>query len=275
MDNLKVIAMDMDGTLLTASQDILPYTKKVLMHLQEKGVSLILASGRDIDSLQKIGKKLDLSKYPQSGYICLNGLEIYDSLGNQLHQEKKLSFEEAVILSKMAKQHSIDMILFFKNCLYILDFGETGITEHHFMTSTKYKTRDIHTIPKNHFEDLRKVAFIQNEKVIEDVLPLLQKAAQQQFDICKVEPEWVEINPYGTHKGSALLKYADINNIPIQHVMAFGNGENDIEMLKIAGKGIAMGNSFENVKHIADDVCGDNEHEGIGLYLEEYIGSRF
>ena len=57
MGELKVVAMDMDGTLLTASQDILPYTRKVLMQLQQQGVSLLLASGRDIDSLQKIGQK--------------------------------------------------------------------------------------------------------------------------------------------------------------------------------------------------------------------------
>ena len=49
MGELKVVAMDMDGTLLTASQDILPYTRKVLMQLQQQGVSLLLASGRDID----------------------------------------------------------------------------------------------------------------------------------------------------------------------------------------------------------------------------------
>ena len=67
MGELKVVAMDMDGTLLTASQDILPYTRKVLMQLQQQGVSLLLASGRDIDSLQKIGQKLNLSDYPQSG----------------------------------------------------------------------------------------------------------------------------------------------------------------------------------------------------------------
>lgn len=271
MGELKVVAMDMDGTLLTASQDILPYTRKVLMQLQQQGVSLLLASGRDIDSLQKIGQKLNLSDYPQSGYICLNGLEIYDSLGNQLHQEEKLQFKDAAILADMAKTYHIDMILFFKNSLYIMDFGQTGITEHHFMTSTKYKVQDIKEIPLSEFEDLRKVAFVQKASISNEILPTLQQTAHQQFDLCKVEPDWVEINPYGSHKGAALQKYASIKNISIDHIIAFGNGENDIEMLKIAGKGIAMGNSFENVKYVADDICEDNEHEGIGLYLQEYL----
>ena len=271
MNDLKVVAMDMDGTLLTTGQEILPYTKEILMKLQETGVSLVLASGRDIDSLQKIGQKLNLSAYSQNGYICLNGLEIYDAKGNQLHQEEKLKREDAIVLANLAKQYSIDMILFFKNDLYIMDFGETGITEHHFMTSTKYKIRDINDIPIHEFEDLRKIAFIQAPTHIRKVIPILQKQYHHQFDICKVEPEWVEINPYGTNKGTALMKYAEIKNVSIDHIVAFGNGENDMEMLKLAGRGIAMENSFENVKTIADDVCGDNEHDGIGLYLQKYL----
>lgn len=271
MNKLKVIAMDMDGTLLNANQEILPYTKQILMKLQSQGISLLLASGRDIDSLKKIGQKLNLSDYPQSGYICLNGLEIYDSVGNQLHQETKLTYQQAMVLADIAKQHYIDMILFFKESLYIMDFGETGITDHHFMSSAKYKIKRIQDIPSTEFDDLRKVAFVQHTDVMENILPTVQKTLLHQFDICKVEPDWVEINPYGLNKGSALQKYTTLKNISIDHVMAFGNGENDIEMLKIAGQGIAMGNSFENVKVIADDVCGDNEHEGIGLYLKEYI----
>lgn len=271
MKDLKVVAMDMDGTLLTAGQDILPYTKNVLMKLQEIGVSLVLASGRDIDSLQKIGQKLNLSEYSQNGYICLNGLEIYDAIGNQLHQERKLQFQDAVILADVAKQYSIDMILFFKEKLYIMDFGETGITEHHFMTSKKYKTKDIYSIPTHEFNDLRKVAFIQESSHIYEVIPILQEQYHEQFEICKVEPEWVEINPSGTNKGTALMKYTEMKNISTEHVLAFGNGENDIEMLKLAGKGIAMANSFETVKEAADDICGDNEHDGIGLYLQKLL----
>lgn len=57
----------------------------------------------------------------------------------------------------------------------------------------------------------------------------------------------------------------------ITDIIAFGNGENDIEMLKFAGKGIAMANSFESVKEVADDICGDNEHDGIGLYLKNNL----
>lgn len=271
MKDYKVIAMDMDGTLLTASQDIMPYTKEVLMQLQKQGISLVLASGRDIDSLQRIGQKLNLSDYSQNGYICLNGLEIYDAKGNQLHQEQKLQFQDALVLATLASQYHIDMILFFKESLYIMDFGQTGITEHHFMSSKKHKIKDIHEIPTSEFKDLRKVAFIQESSLINEIIPILQVQYHHQFDICKVEPDWVEINPYGTNKGTALMKYTEIKNISTDHVLAFGNGENDIDMLKMAGVGIAMDNSFENVKEIADDVCGDNEHDGIGLYLQKLL----
>ena len=69
-------------------------------------------------------------------------------------------------------------------------------------------------------------------------------------------------------KGKALMELSTIKNIPLSHMIAFGNGENDIEMLKVAGKGVAMENSFATVKSAGDDVCLDNEHDGIGVYLE-------
>ena len=58
-----------------------------------------------------------------------------------------------------------------------------------------------------------------------------------------------------------------IKNIPLNQMIAFGNGENDIDMLKTAGIGVAMGNSFESVKSAADDICDDCENNGIAKYL--------
>lgn len=75
----EIIALDIDGTLLNMNQDIMPITKQQLIALQKQGVSVVLSRGRDITSLSEIGKKLEMFNYPQSAYICLNGLEIYDS----------------------------------------------------------------------------------------------------------------------------------------------------------------------------------------------------
>lgn len=269
---LKLIAMDMDGTLLNDCQQITPYTQKKLISLQEQGVAVVLASGRDIQSLKEYGDILHLSDYPQSGYICLNGLMICDSLGDILYTHNKLTYEESLILEDLAHQYQLDMILFFEKTMFVIKYGNTGIIEHHFKAFQKYMVHHIQEIPQHYFQNLKKIAFIQKEEVLNQIIPSLQNEVKNQFDMCRVDVDWIEMNPYGIHKGFALKQYAHIKNIPLEEIIAFGNGENDIEMLKIAGKGIAMENSFENVQKIADDICGNCNDDGIGQYLTEKYG---
>ena len=85
----------------------------------------------------------DRSDYLQNTYICLNGLEIYDMENRLLHKEEKLKYEDGVQLADLAKKYHIDMIFFFKDCLYILEYGNTGIINDHFMTSVKNEIHDI------------------------------------------------------------------------------------------------------------------------------------
>ena len=156
--------------------------------------------------------------------------------------------------------------------MFVIKYGNTGIIEHHFKAFQKYMVHHIQEIPQHYFQNLKKIAFIQKEEVLNQIIPSLQNEVKNQFDMCRVDVDWIEMNPYGIHKGFALKQYAHIKNIPLEEIIAFGNGENDIEMLKIAGKGIAMENSFENVQKIADDICGNCNDDGIGQYLTEKYG---
>lgn len=267
MEDIKMIVMDLDGTLLTREQRILEYTKDVLMQCQKQGISLVIASGRDINSIQEIGQRLNMPAYLQNAYICLNGLEIYDMQNQLLHQENKLTYEDAVKLAGIAKKYKVDIVFSFKDCLYIIEYGYTGIINDHFMTMVKYKVKDIQDIPQECFDYLKKIIFIEKAEVMGSIIRDIQESTRGQYEVCMVEPEWVEINPNGVSKGKALQVLSNIKNIPLKNILAFGNGENDITMLKTAGIGVAMENSFESVKSIADDVCGHCHEDGIGKYL--------
>lgn len=263
----KMIALDIDGTLLNANQTIMPITKQMLIELQNQDIAVVLSSGRDIESLEKIGKMIDMARYPQSGYICLNGLEIYDSQKQLLYQANKLQKEDAMILSRIARDFQLDVIFFFEQQLYILEYGHTHIIENHFKTFQKDYITNVKNIPQ--FTDLRKVVYIQQKEKIQEILPTLHQTMDNLFEMTLVEPDWIEINPKGLTKGHALKELAHMKKIPLSQVIAFGNGENDITMLKTAGRGVAMANAFEVVKHNADDICGHYNDDGIGKYLEK------
>lgn len=264
----QLVALDIDGTLLTSSQEIMPLTQKKLVELQQQGISIVLASGRGIKSLSEIGKQIQMDQYPQNGYLCLNGLEIYDSSYHLIHKEKKLTQNDAYILDQYAKEFDIDMIFFFTKGLFIIEHGHTGIIDHHFKTSLKEKILSVDDIPHDYFDDLRKVAFVQKREIMSDIKENLYQKLYSSFEVSLVEPDWIEINPLGLNKGHALEVFCQLKHISIDQTIAFGNGENDIQMLKRAGKGIAMGNAFESVKEIADDICLRADEDGIGEYLK-------
>ncbi|MCD7892084.1 MAG: Cof-type HAD-IIB family hydrolase [Erysipelotrichaceae bacterium] len=268
MENIKLVALDMDGTLLDNHLNIRPYTYDILMKMQNKGVGVVLASGRDIISLKEFGNLLNIDQFPMSGYICLNGLEIYDYQGELLFEENKLHKEEALKVFEVAKKYNLDMVFFFKDVLYIVENAHTNILTQHFVGMPKYMVESINDIPLHEFNDLRKIALMQSSSIIED---MLSKIDEKDYDYCRVDNDWVEVNPLNIHKGSALKQYTLLKKIDIEDTIAFGNGENDIEMIETAGLGIAMANSFDSVKAIADDVCLDNESDGIAVYLEKYL----
>lgn len=267
-DNKYMIFTDIDGTLLNDQHQLTSLTKEALISLQQQGHAVILASGRDIASLKSIGQELCIDDFDQSGYIALNGLEIYNVKDGCIHKEAMLNKHDVYSLASLANHHHLDMVVFFEHCLYFIDYAKTGIMEEHFIDREKYKVHCVEDIPEHLYSHVKKVAFIQDDVHMKQALMHLQHQ-NLPFEICKVEKDWVEVNPLGATKGKALEKYVQYLQGNKEYSIAFGNGENDIDMLEKAGRGIAMDNSFESVKKCADDVCRDHNHDGIYYYLKE------
>ena len=94
---------------------------------------------------------------------------------------------------------------------------------------------------------------------------------QDRYWLGLTTPKWLELMPLGITKGSGLTALAEMLDIPMHDVMAFGDGENDIEMLQAAGIGIAMGNAMPEVKAAADEVSSGNNEDGIAEALQKYF----
>lgn len=245
---MKLIFCDMDGTLLNHHLKITPYTKDKLIELEEKGVGIILSSGRHIESLKKYGEELHFEKYPQSGYSCTNGLTYHDHLGHVVLEHPHLTYQDFLDVREYAKKHKYGFICYTDQRRVLYHYHESILT------------RLLHFIkPIKEEETIDKFVFFGRPQF--DVASL-------DYSCALVDRYWLEIGPKGVDKGTMLEKIAAYKHIDLKDVIAFGNGENDLPMLIKAGTGIAMGNAFEHVKKLSDEVCGDNESDGIGKYLE-------
>ena len=121
---MKLIFCDMDGSLLNHYKKISPRTLETLIKLQEKGIGVILSSGRHINSLKKYGNMLHFEKFPMSGYSCINGQSYHDHLGNKIFEHERLNYDDYLKIRKYAKDHHYGFIVYIKNKRIMFHYNE-------------------------------------------------------------------------------------------------------------------------------------------------------
>lgn len=288
---IQMIVMDMDGTLLTSENKISPKTKELLLRVQQQGVRLVLASGRSYCKLLEYAKELCMDAY--GGYLLeVNGLILYDLASGKRHIRKQMGRIEMEELFTYFRQWDVEFMAQFDDGLY--DYNPESIIKE------KAEYRRIHNLgedypwtggafalladnrkgyPNIHYIDtweeidrrINKVSIAYHADVMAEVSAQAKRDLKDRYWLGLTTPKWLELMPLGITKGSGLQALVDILGISMRDVMAFGDGENDIEMLQAAGIGIAMGNAMAEVKAAADEETDSNNDEGIFKALQKYF----
>lgn len=288
---IQMIVMDMDGTLLTSENKISPKTKELLLRVQQQGVRLVLASGRSYCKLLEYAKELRMDAY--GGYLLeVNGLILYDLASGKRHIRKQMGRIEMEELFTYFRQWDVEFMAQFDDGLY--DYNPESIIKE------KAEYRRIHNLgedypwtggafalladnrkgyPNIHYIDtweeidrrINKVSIAYHADVMAEVSAQAKRDLKDRYWLGLTTPKWLELMPLGITKGSGLQALVDMLGISMRDVMAFGDGENDIEMLQAAGIGIAMGNAMAEVKAAADEETDSNNDEGIFKALQKYF----
>ena len=286
-----MIVMDMDGTLLTSENKISPKTKELLLRVQQQGVRLVLASGRSYCKLLEYAKELCMEAY--GGYLLeVNGLILYDLASGKRHIRKQMGRIEMEELFTYFRQWDVEFMAQFDDGLY--DYNPESIIKE------KAEYRRIHNLgedypwtggafalladnrkgyPNIHYIDtweeidrrINKVSIAYHADVMAEVSAQAKRDLKDRYWLGLTTPKWLELMPLGITKGSGLQALVNMLGISMRDVMAFGDGENDIEMLQAAGIGIAMGNAMAEVKAAADEETDSNNDEGIFKALQKYF----
>ncbi|MEG0520783.1 MAG: Cof-type HAD-IIB family hydrolase [Erysipelotrichaceae bacterium] len=288
---IKLIAMDMDGTLLNHEDHITKDTLDALMKAQEKGIILALASGRSYGRLMDYADLLKLSEY--NGFLIeVNGMAIYDLNKKQRTVFKRLERQDLKDLSEFLEPKEVE-------CQYVVDRGIFDYIPHR-VRLLKEAYRKKNNIPddfpwtagtfkemvdtRGGYPDLRYIKGINEiDCEINKICVVDQDADrinQIYLDLCEhfkdrfwfgcTAPRWLECMPQGINKGTALHKLCLKLAIQPDEVLCFGDGENDIDMLNAVTYGIAMDNAMDSVKEIAYDICASNNEDGIAKALKKY-----
>lgn len=273
MHQIKMIGLDLDGTLLNTKKELTDYSRDVLRRAIDKGVHVLVATGRPY-----IGIPEELRNLPGIRYaLTSNGARILDT-------EKK----EVLIEEFLPKDAAIDALEVFKkyDTMCEIYFHGQGYAEEEKMAQIhKYQHNP------NMWEYVRK-----SRRVVSDVMALAKKSSDDMekvqglfADMNEREQAWkelaqdkrielvgslgynIEINAAGVNKGKGLVKLGELLGIRREEIMACGDGDNDIVMLKEVGLGVAMANAEEAVKEAADYITESNDEDGVAKAIEKFV----
>lgn len=266
-ERIQLIVVDLDGTLLNSQHALSERTEKTLKAAMEQGVKVIIATGKTRGSAKDIIAQLGLT----TPGIYVQGLVVYNGDGTIRYQKtldkslirKVITFAEDRGFSIMA--YSGDNILVRSinaDIGVVLAYNEThpkevGPLQNHIESTPINK---IIAIKKG---EIRKVNALrwQLSMQVEGIGRVMQAGV----------PDMLEVLPLGISKASALKTLLKEMDIRAENVIALGDGENDIEMIRLAGIGIAMGNADAAVKEAADYVVSTNDEDGVAEAIERFV----
>lgn len=245
---VKVIFFDIDGTLISHTQKGVPEsTRNALNQLAEKGIQRVIATGRHMLELSC----LPVHNIPFDAYITLNGQLCLDAQGNIL-SGNPITGESKERIIRMFSEKAIPIMIVEKENMYI-NFVNQNVQMAQAAISTPIP--DVGAYTGN--EIYQAVAYLEKGE---------EAAIAAQMPGCKVT-RWndcaVDIIAASGGKGTGIEEYLRKNNLKKEETMAFGDGENDIEMLKFVQIGVAMGNSDDCVKENADYITSSVDDNGI------------
>ena len=254
MENISLILSDLDGTLFHADKSISAYTKKVIALAQKKGILFGISTSRALVNAVKFldGISPDVLITNGGGMVTFKNKKIYSC---------EFSNEEICTLIKASFEIlGADSVISVDN--------ETGL----YSNSKEELGDKFWTF--NDFSDFREPAMKMCIKTLDEkkVTEIASSIGIEKIDFLPFSDiPWYKLSKKGATKEKAIEALCKNTNIRAEQIASFGDDFNDIGMLKLCGKGIAMQNAITEVKQIANDVCLSNENDGVAKWIESKL----
>lgn len=243
MPRYRILAIDLDGTLLTNDKKITDDTKKWMAYAMEEGVIVVLATGRGLPVVEDIRKEL----YLNMPMVLLNGAEVWKNPTDLLERHFILD-EDIKNIYKLAVEAKA----------FYWGYSAQSLVNAENWTDAMFNQQwlkfGIHHQDEAVLNELkRKICHFPNVEV----------TSSNQANL--------EVSFKGTSKESGVRKICEVLQMEMKDVMAIGDSLNDFRLIKAAGLGIAMGNADDSIKEIADETTDTNEKDGVAKAIQNFL----
>jgi len=264
MSKIKLIAIDQDGTLLNDNGSVSERNIRAVQTAVSRGIQVIIATGKTYASAVPVMAKLGL----QAPGVFTQGLVICNADGS-VRYERALDKETAVQLIQFAEDRQLPQ------CAYC---GPRILApypnEYQRLLNEKYHEPPLEISGPllDIIDDIQINKFLISDEITNDETRRQLKAlVGDNATVTQAVPEYIEVLPLGASKGHGVQILLDDLGIQPEEMLAIGDGENDIEMLQMAGVGVAVENGRTAVKAIADYITSDNNHSGVAEAIEKFV----
>ncbi|QHW33255.1 HAD family phosphatase [Paenibacillus rhizovicinus] len=260
----KLIAIDIDDTLLTDDIIVTPGTKAALAAAIERGVFVTLATGRMFPSAKKIAKQIELNV----PIITYQGSMIKTLLDEQVLYERYVPQDAARELIAFCEANDLHLQLYINDILYVREGNEKA--------RGYSKLSNIPFVVEPDFEKLieqpsAKMLMIDDPARLDEMAERLAPLIGDRVHITKSKAHYLEVTHKEGTKGHAITFMAEHIGCTLDEVIAIGDSWNDHEMIEAAGLGVAMGNALPKLKEIAQFVTKSNNEEGVKHVIDTFI----
>lgn len=267
-DCFRLLALDLDGTLTNNKKQVSHKNKEFILKAQEKGVKVVLASGRPYIGIKRVADELSL--WDLGGYIlAYNGGQIIDCKTQENLVKRTIPMEYVHDICDVINHYNV----------FPLSYNDKGVICENDSNEYVRKEGYNNSIPVIKVESLEeqivtpvvKFMVVGDPSELMDSHLYLKELFKGKLNVFFSEPYFMEITPLGIEKASALATLSSLLGTTSKQVMACGDGLNDIPMLEYAGLAIAMGNAYDETKKIADFIVASNEDDGVAEAIQRFI----
>ena len=278
MSDIKVIIMDVDGTLTNSKKVVTEKTKNALIKAQELGSILVLASGRPTSGLIDLAKELKMNEH-NGLLVSFNGSKVINCETNKVLFNKTMSIEEGQSVLEHMKNFKVKPMIDKDDYMYVnnvfdnevINNGEPFNIIEYEARGGKFKLCEKDDLAAFADYPLNKILTAGDPEYLEEHYKEMMEPFKDKLSCMFTAPFYFEFTAKGIDKAKALDSVLIPMGYKREEMIAFGDGHNDASMVKYAGVGVAMENAVEDLKAIANEITLSNEEDGIAYTLSKYI----
>ena len=272
MDRIKMIGLDLDGPLLTDRKEFTDRSKRALRTAIDSGIVVLIATGRPLTGIPE-----EIRNFPGMRYaLTSNGAKVMDVWENRVVDEHLLSAKLAEKALEICGKYDTLQEVYYDGVSYAPADKRDMIPRYHknpnmweYMRKTRTWVEDIFRMVRESDRGLDKIQMLFAD--MEERTKAWQELSEVEgLELVGSLGYNIEINAAGVNKGSGLVSLGRLLGIRREEIMACGDGDNDLLMLKEVGFGVAMANAEEEVKKAADYITLSNEEDGVADAIEKF-----